>query len=251
MADQTADALVDAWRVLMAVHPEAWMASRPGVSACATGIPLAGLNGIWCSRRDPDPADIDDLLGELERRGVPHVLQLRPDSEPAAAAVAERRGLVEDEDVPLMRLDHPGLLESARAAAPGLAIRQLGPEDGDLHAQMVGAGFEEDPQHFVRLLPPPVMATGGVRAYVGEVDGEVVTTAFGITRGDYVAVFNVATPPRHRRQGYGAAITARAVRDGLAAGASWSWLQSSPAGYRIYEALGFRTLERWRCWVRL
>jgi predicted GNAT family acetyltransferase len=72
-----------------------------------------------------------------------------------------------------------------------------------------------------------------------------------VTLDDYVGVFNVATPPEHRRRGYGAAITARVVSDGLAAGARWAWLQSSPAGYRVYEELGFRTLERWLAWVRV
>jgi ribosomal protein S18 acetylase RimI-like enzyme len=251
LADLAAEALVDAWRALMAVHPDAWMETRPGLVACVTGIPLAGLNGIWCSERDASPADIADLLREVERRGVPHVLQLRPGTDASVLAIAEKRGLIRDEDVPLMRLDDPAALQSAHAAALGLTIRQLGPEDGDLHAHMVGAGFGEEPEHFVRLLPPSVMAADGVRAYVGEVDGQVVTTAFGMTRGDYVAIFNVATPPKHRRRGYGAAVTARAVEDGLSAGASWAWLQSSPAGHRIYEALGFRTLERWRCWVRV
>jgi N-acetylglutamate synthase len=68
---------------------------------------------------------------------------------------------------------------------------------------------------------------------------------------DHVGVFNVATPSRHRRRGYGAAVTARVVADGVAAGASWAWLQSSPSGYAIYERLGFRTLERWLTWVHV
>jgi hypothetical protein len=41
------------------------------------------------------------------------------------------------------------------------------------------------------------------------------------------------------------------VADGPADGASWAWLQSSSAGYRFYEALGFETIERWPCWVRV
>jgi predicted GNAT family acetyltransferase len=85
---------------------------------------------------------------------------------------------------------------------------------------------------------------------VGEVDGEIVTTALGTVFGDCVGVFNVATPEAHRRRGHGAAITARVVTDGLAAGADWAWLQSSEVGYRVYEALGFETVERWSCWVR-
>jgi acetyltransferase (GNAT) family protein len=224
---------------------------RDGVMACATGIPTPGLNGVWCSRRDPDPAEIRRLLGELSSRGLPHMLQLRPGGEQAAAAVPEEEGLTRADDMPLMRLDEPAALERALAAAPGLDIRRLGPEDGDLHARTAASGFGEKPEHFVRLLPPPVMGADGVRAYAGEVDGEIVTTALGVAREDYVAVFNVGTPAEHRRRGYGAAITARVVLDGLADGASWAWLQSSPAGHRLYEALGFRTLERWLCWVRL
>ena len=61
----------------------------------------------------------------------------------------------------------------------------------------------------------------------------------------------LATPADHRRHGYGAAITAHVVEDGFANSASWAWLQSSPSGYAVYEALGFRTLERWLTWVRV
>jgi hypothetical protein len=31
-------------------------------------------------------------------------------------------------------------------------------------------------------------------------------------------------------------------------GVSWAWLQSSEAGYSVYERLGFTTIERWPCW---
>jgi hypothetical protein len=44
-------------------------------------------------------------------------------------------------------------------------------------------------------------------------------------------------------------MTARVIYDGLVAGAEWAWLQSSPAGYNVYERLGFRTVELWDCWV--
>jgi ribosomal protein S18 acetylase RimI-like enzyme len=250
-ADKAASALIDSWTRLMAVHPDAWIEIREGVSACATGIPFAGLNGVWCWRRDPDPADVEHLLDELSARGLPHLLQLRPDSTEPALAVPERRGLTPDEDVPLMRLDDPAALDRAVAAVPALTVRELEADEAKLHARVAGAGFEMDPEHFERLLPRPVLAMEGVRTYAGELDGEIVTTAIGVTHEDYIGIFNVATPPAHRGRGYGAAITARAVADGLAAGADWAWLQSSPSGYRIYEALGFRTLERWLCWVRV
>ena len=94
-----------------------------------------------------------------------------------------------------------------------------------------------------------MIARPGLRCYVGESDGEVVTTGLGATRGSSVGIFNIATPPEHRGRGFGAAITARAVSDGFADGARWSYLQSSLAGYDIYTRLGFATVERWDCWV--
>jgi predicted GNAT family acetyltransferase len=98
-------------------------------------------------------------------------------------------------------------------------------------------------------MPPDVLRLPGVRCYLGEVGGQAVTTGVGVTLGDSTGVFNIATPPAHRRRGYGAAVTARAVADGLAAGAKWAWLQASPAGYATYTRLGFETAETWKCWL--
>jgi predicted GNAT family acetyltransferase len=99
------------------------------------------------------------------------------------------------------------------------------------------------------LITPVVLGLPQVRGYVGEVGGEPVVTAMSVTLEQGVGIFNVATPPAYRRRGYGAAATARALRDGLDDGASWVWLQSTEAGYGVYETLGFATLERWPCWV--
>jgi GNAT superfamily N-acetyltransferase len=250
-ADETAAALLDSWALLMEVHPEAWMEVSDGISACVTGIPSAGLNGIWCSRLDPDPDELRRLIAVMRAHGVPHLLEMRPGTNPAAVSVAEETDLVPADDMPLMRLDDPTAIEPALEATPALQIRELAPHEAELHASIAAVGFGEAADHFTRLLPPAVLAVDGLRAYVGELGGEPVTTAIGVTLDDYVGVFNVATPPEHRRRGYGAAITARVVSDGLAAGARWAWLQSSPAGYGIYEELGFRTLERWLAWVRV
>jgi predicted GNAT family acetyltransferase len=57
-----------------------------------------------------------------------------------------------------------------------------------------------------------------------------------------VGVFNVATPPEHRRKGYGARITAKAVASGFRHGAESAFLQASEMGFGVYEALGFRTV---------
>jgi hypothetical protein len=64
-----------------------------------------------------------------------------------------------------------------------------------------------------------------------------------------VGVFNIATLPEESRRGYGTLVTLHALLDGLARGASWGFLQSSPAGYEVYRRLGFRTAESWSCFT--
>ena len=71
----------------------------------------------------------------------------------------------------------------------------------------------------------------------------------GIVEADHVGICNVATLPTYRGRGYGAAINARAVLDGYAATASFALLQSSESGFRVYQRLGFRTLENLAVWV--
>jgi hypothetical protein len=77
----------------------------------------------------------------------------------------------------------------------------------------------------------------------------LAATAMAFTVGDAVGIFNVGTLRPHRRRGYGAAITARAVADGLAAGGRWAWLESSDDGLRVYERLGFATVETHAVWT--
>jgi ribosomal protein S18 acetylase RimI-like enzyme len=114
---------------------------------------------------------------------------------------------------------------------------------------VAAAGFEVPVEVFLKLTSPALLATPGVRCYVGEAGGQPVTTGLAVRLGSYVAIFNIGTPPEYRRRGYGAAVTARAVADGMATGARWAWLQASASGYKVYERLGFQKVETWPCWV--
>jgi ribosomal protein S18 acetylase RimI-like enzyme len=97
------------------------------------------------------------------------------------------------------------------------------------------AGFEAPPALFRPFYTPQVAATPGLSMYVALADGTPVSTAIGFTQGEAVGIFNVATPPKHRRRGYGTAVTARALSDGFKSGASFGWLQSSPLGESLYR----------------
>jgi GNAT superfamily N-acetyltransferase len=213
-----------------------------------TGVPAPTLNGVWVDGVDADAGDISVLLNEVGATGLPHCLQFRPGAAERLTKLALSRNMTKGEDIPLMALDDPGQLDVAQAVS-GLTIRELSPGEALLHTRVAAAGFEAPLEMFQQLMTPAMLALPGARCYLGEAGGQLVTTGFGVTIGSYVAIFNIATPPAHRRHGYGAAVTARAVADGLEGGAKWSWLQASEVGKPIYESLGFHTVETWPCWI--
>ncbi len=216
--------------------------------AGVTGVALPTLNGVWPESSDPDPGAVVELLEEVAATGLPYCLQLRPGARPGLTGLALARGMAPEEPLPLMLLEGTGAL-GAVVAADGLVVRQLSPDEAGTHARAAATGFEAPEAPFLQFITPSVLALPGVRCYLGEVDGEPVTTGMGVSVGPFVGIFNIATAPVHRGRGYGAAVTARAVTDGLAAGAQWSWLQSSAPGHSLYRRLGFRDIESWGVWL--
>jgi hypothetical protein len=244
-SDTAAAALASTWALLAGTLRDGWAREVGRAIAIVTSVPVPTLNGVWATRADTPPEDIEAGLEAVAASGLPHCLETRPGCRAAAKTIAERRSLLAEPDIPLMaRVGH---VEGPRP--DGLLFRQLQPAEASLHCEVAGPAFGAAPDMLAGLITPAVLELREVRGYVGEVRGEAVVTAMSVTLQDAVGIFNVATVPPYRRRGYGAAATASALNDGLKAGASWGWLQSTEAGYRVYERLGFITLESWPCWI--
>jgi ribosomal protein S18 acetylase RimI-like enzyme len=245
-AGDAARALSAIWE-LLATAGDGWTVRKPGAVAAVTNVPFPAFNVVIVETADPQPEVIAGLLDRVAGMGLPHCLQFRSAAGPILGELAAARGMSRDEDVPLMVLEDAAAVNGP--APQGLTINRIAPQDAELHAIVAAAGFEAPETIFREVATPEALSLPGVRCYLGEVAGTPVTTGFAATVGDSVGIFNIATPPEHRRRGYGTAVTAQAIRDGAQAGAAWAWLQSSQAGYNVYERLGFRTIESWACWI--
>jgi ribosomal protein S18 acetylase RimI-like enzyme len=77
--------------------------------------------------------------------------------------------------------------------------------------------------------------------YVGYAGEEPVATAAVVKGGDVLGVYNVATTPDYRKRGYGEAVMRQALADARrSTGNLPVVLQSTPAGLKLYERMGFR-----------
>jgi hypothetical protein len=244
-ADEAARALASAWKLLAATLPEAWAREIGGTMALVSGVPVATLNGVWIIDETAAGQDVEAGLDAVAATGLPHCVQLRPEAAESAQRAPGQRGLLPEASVPLMATAGP--LRSP--PTEDLVLRPLGAGEARLHCELAAEAFGAPVEVFAGLVTPELLSLPELRGYLGEVDGEPVVTAIGVIAGGALGIFNVATSPSHRRRGYGAAATARAFADGLDAGASWGWLQSSEIGYGVYQRLGFDTLEWWDCWV--
>ena len=80
-------------------------------------------------------------------------------------------------------------------------------------------------------------------AYVGYADGHPVSTAAIVMSDGVAGVYNVATLPGYQRRGYAEAVMRSALQDAREShGVERTILQSTPAGLRLYERMGYRAI---------
>lgn len=242
-SSETASSLLLAARAWLGERvPGGWSSHDADHVASVTGIAAPTMNGVWSAH--PDETGFPRWLSSVRDAGVPYCAQF-PSGSAAGRNAAEAAGLTRGEDAPLM---YTGA-GTAAAVVPGFVVRRLGAEELAVHAEVAAAGFGAPAALFAPLLALGVAERPALHFYVAEVGGEPVATGLGLHLADHVGVFNIATPPEHRRRGYGAAITSRIVGDALAAEARGAWLQSSAEGHSVYARLGFADVGVWECWL--
>jgi hypothetical protein len=236
-------ALSVAWERLCDVLEGARFEHRDGyVWTVCPSVPVPQFNGVWPIDDSAAPA-LEPALAAISDLGLPYSLLVRAGRTPGFEEEAERLGLVVQTEMPGMLVERD---ELQNVEAEGLQLIRVHSGDGLAQALTIAVeGFGAPPEIFAPLYTPEVVEVEGLEIYVGRAGEVDVTTGVGFTVGDAVGIFTVATPPAHRGRGYGAAVTACAALEGFAAGAKFAFLQSSALGYRVYERLGFREVERY------
>lgn len=234
-------ALVSTQRKIYAEFDDASFEPRSDlIVALCPSFPIPQCNGPWVVKDSPAAvAALPDAIAEVEAAGAWPWVQTRSAHERVRQAALEL-GLTHVERIPGMVVRPGELVETAI----DVEIGPVGPDDVEATNDLLAVSFEAPREIFDRF-PAVYAALHDASWYAGRVDGRVVSTAGSFTVDGVTGVFNVATPPDHRGRGYGAALTAHAVRAGFDAGADLAYLQSSVAGHGVYRRLGFRDVEEY------
>ena len=254
---------------LVALEHENWIAYLTGVVRCTkrasvtraggvvaimTGLPFDWFNQVLVEHEDATP---DGVLGGVARareRVYPFVVRLREGVDDRFIQTLAHAGLEPQEEATAtpgmvaFPIDHDPI---ARHAAPELEIRRA-TDATDIagHRQVVTAGFGSDRAVALGTACPDLLGRPECVVYVGYVDGTPVASGLGWRSGRTIGVYSIATVESARRRGYGEAMTARVVADGVDAGCDVAALQASEMGRPIYERQGFRTVVRYTAYVQ-
>jgi hypothetical protein len=233
--------LVEAFAAMCARHPGACFEQHGAyVFVSYPPAPLPALNGVWSG--DDDDTAAAALERELERvraTGISPGVCVLGDESRRLLAEARRIGLTETARIPGMIADGHGF-RPARVAGVEIEVADTDETLAEANA-VLASGFALPPEWFRGMYQRG--ALGGWTVYLLRHADRAVSTAIGYLGRRGVGIFNVATPEAHRGHGYGAAVTSRAMADGLAAGAEFAYLQSSAIGESVYRRLGFEQVS--------
>lgn len=251
MADRLHSALVETFGLIAERMPDAWMRCHEGyVVVSVPTFPFHLANAVWAAGPGEGPAvrALGPAIAEIEGRGADPGVVLIGERTPGVEEAARDLGFAWHEDLPGMVVDAASLRIPAEPACE-LVLVGSDPDLLEAAQGVTARGFEAPREPFDAYFATAV-GSEPVDLWLAYVDGEPVSTATGVLLEDALGVFNVATPPEHRRKGYGAWLTAHAIRRGFEAGASFAYLQSSEMGFRVYEGLGFEQVSTYRLFVR-
>jgi GNAT superfamily N-acetyltransferase len=253
---------------LVALEHENWIAYVTGVVSCTnrakvthsggvvtilTGLPMDWFNQVLIECEEATPVDVLAGVARARERGDHFVVRLREGIDDRFIPILAQAGLApagEETSTPGMvafPIDHDAI---SQHPAPELEIRRVTDAAGiDAHRQAVTVGFGSDPAVALGTACPDLLDRPECVVYVGYADGAPAISGLGWRTGRTIGVYSIATIESARRRGYGAAMTARVVADGMVAGCDVAALQASAMGRPIYERLGFRTVVTYTAYV--
>ncbi|HEX3670594.1 MAG TPA: GNAT family N-acetyltransferase [Candidatus Cybelea sp.] len=211
-----------------------------------TPVAMPVFNSVAAARLDSRnvEAAIAAAQERARRKGVPLLWWVFPGNEPADLS---RRLLANGfrltERSPGMSLD---LGNAGELARPGGAISialvdgATAPRWCEVFSDGFGLARKFGEAYLPFAMDVAAKPDGSLRNYALYSSGQMVATASLALHAGIAGIYNVATLPHARGNGFASALTAHVACEGRASGATVAALQASEMGLGVYRRLGFR-----------
>jgi GNAT superfamily N-acetyltransferase len=244
LADRAAAGLHAHWRTQCGYIAGGDVAERDGMLLTVTNLSDETLNCAFVPGVPSDPAAaVAWTVSEFERRALRPGIEVRAGRHPEVEAELRRRGFTVVVRRPAMVL-HPLAPGPAADLPDDVEVREVESDEDLASFQAVqGEVFDMLPGVVEAFLPRKAVETPGIRLFLASYAGVACGAAATTVSEHGAGIVGVGTLKAYRHRGVGRAVTAAAVAWGAAQGADLAWLYPSAMAQRLYERLGFATLD--------
>jgi ribosomal protein S18 acetylase RimI-like enzyme len=221
------------------------------------GVPVPLFNHVYFSRLAQEQnidAKIERVMGSFAEHEVPFMWSVGPFTQPPdLGARLESRGLLRVEELPGMAVDLQAINEDVPFPSTLTTERVSNTEVLRECIEVMRVGFElpelTSEVFFEAFSAMGLTGESPLRSYVGRLEGEAVAASSLLLGAGVAGIYNVATLPKARRQGLGAAVTLEGLREARELDYRIAVLQSSAMGFGVYHRLGFEQYSTYSIYV--
>ena len=221
-------------------------AARPGLQLALSNEPVADMNMVIVGA-GADHGQFRDMVSSCLDRKIPFLVMIYPDAGKALDDIAADLGLVYAVDFPMMVRNDLPLEPSGNPDVD--VVRARSAEDADASADVMVSAYSMPKDSVLRAMPASLFDSPGVDVYVARLDGEAAGSVTLTYHGDTCGIWAMGTDTARQRGGIGLRLLSTAMVEARSSGIRHFFLGATPAGFRLYEGLGFKTVCSARVWV--
>ena len=178
---------------------------------------------------------------------IPFLAIIFPEAGARPAEVAAELGLEYAVDFPIMVRDDRPIEPSGNDSV--VVEPETGTADALRGIGVVSAAFQMPLDSAKRALPPATVNSPALEIYSASIEGRLVGSVTLTHHGDTVGIWAMATDPEVQSRGIGRRLLSTAMSKCRESGARRFFLGATPAGFPLYEKLGFETRAVTSVWV--
>lgn len=221
-------------------------AARPGLQLALSNEPVADMNMLIVGA-GADHGHFRDMVTMCLDRDVQFLVMIFPDVGNAFDDIAAEQGLVYAVDFPMMVREDLPLDPSGNPDVN--VVRASSPEDAAASADVMVSAYSMPTDSVLRALPASLFAAPGIDVYVARVNGEAAGSVTLTYHGETCGIWAMGTDTARQRGGIGRRLLSTAMAEARENGVRRFFLGATPAGFRLYEGLDFKTICSARVWV--
>jgi GNAT superfamily N-acetyltransferase len=220
--------------------------ARPGLQLALCNEPVADLNMLIVGA-GANSERFKEMASACLDRGLPFLVMFFPEADDELEHVASDLGLVYAVDFPIMVRDD-GPIEPH--GHPDVEVtRAAGAADAEANAGVGASAYSMPKESALRAMPASFANGPSADVYIARLHGEPVGSVTLTHHGDTTGIWAMGTNAQRQRGGIGSRLLSTAMAEARAGGARRFFLGATPAGYRLYEKLGFQDVCATRVWV--